>query len=127
MIWPMTVAMAAPAMPRRGKPKSPEYEDGVQNDIDNCSKPLGDHVVDSAAGGLDDPLQSDFQINAEGKDRTDGKVSSSLADDLRIVCLHRKIELRKENSEQGGNNITENENEYSVNCSQISPFLVLFS
>ena len=64
-----------------------EDKDGVEDDVDDRTHHLGDHAVDSLAGGLEQALDADGGEDAEGEDRTDADILRAALHDLRHIRL----------------------------------------
>ena len=84
-----------------GKSEQAEDQDRIHNDVDDGSQSLGDHVVDRASRGLQQPFTGDREKQADGKGAADEQIIPAVLDDLRIGDLRGKIKFREKDTENG--------------------------
>ena len=83
-----------------GNAKPAVDEDGVQNDIHHSAQALGNHGVEGAAGGLEQPLAHNLHKDAQAENAADGSIDDASLHSLLHIGLHLKIRTGAEDAEQ---------------------------
>ena len=76
-----------------GEAEQSKNHDGIQDDIDDGSGSLGDHVVDRLSGRLHQALEGYLQEDSCGTQRDDGKIFRAVFDDGLVIRLQCKEEV----------------------------------
>ena len=124
--WPRTVAAAAgdnlaengsgrgAGDTHPGEAEEAEDHDRVKNDIDNGTCSLGDHTVEGAAGGLQEPLKSDLENRAEGHAQDDPQIDRAVLLHQGILDLRPDERTRTEQADQQEKDIGQDGKEKAV-------------
>ena len=100
-------------------------EDGVHNDVDDCAHALGDHGIEGASSGLEQPLKHDLHKETNGEPGADSQISHALVDDIRVVVLCQEEGLGEHNTCNGKDQHTEEGQENAVLCGAVGRIKVL--
>ena len=97
-----------------GEAEETEDHDRVKNDIDNGAGSLGDHTVEGAAGGLQQPFKSDLENRAEGHAQDDPQIDRAVLLYQGILDLCPDEGTRAEQADQQEKDIGQDGQEQTV-------------
>ena len=106
--------------------KQTKDQDRVHDDIDDGTKPLGQHGIEGSARCLQDTFKAELQENSSREQTADTQVICTQTHDLGVIGLQFEKDLTTEQTKNRKNNAAEHIQDQAVIGHQVGTFLVLF-
>ncbi len=107
-----------------GEAEIAEDQNGIENDVDDGADALGDHGVQGAAGGLQEPLKGDFKELKTAKPHTDGQIDGAAGNNFLDIGLAGHEESGAENAHQRKSRNADDNQEETVEGNMTGAFRI---
>ena len=101
-----------------------QYEDGIEDDVDDRARALGDHRVERAPRGLHQPLEDHLAKEAEGTAAHHRQVVHAVLHDGHVVRLREHEGAAAEDAEEQKDDVAHQREEHAMLRHAVGPLAV---